>query len=182
MVLHCTLRVGHCELTTEVHVIDEEASLEQWSFFDWHINIGDSVVNALICGNWDANICYLNAFSKKGQGQQIDDVKTIIHQHGRACWGGKESLDDITQSLDDCASDEELEGKARCVLYMHCYGGCKLPPLEGTRVGERGGNHAEENCCCAAGFSGGWPSAGWLSASSQPLSQCSACCHGNGAH
>lgn len=80
MVLHCKLRVGHCKISTDVHVVDEGAPLEQRIPFDWHIHLGETVMEALISASWDADVCYLDALSKKGQCPQTNHVIGIITQ------------------------------------------------------------------------------------------------------
>ncbi|CAL8472330.1 g11873 [Coccomyxa elongata] len=71
-VFKCKLRVGRCQLSTDVHVMNEPVSSEQRVSFDWHIHLGESVVKALICANWDADICYLDA-SLKGTASSVAD-------------------------------------------------------------------------------------------------------------
>lgn len=62
------------------------------------------------------------------------DVLEYIHLHGGS-WCREEELLEMKEEL-HCVG-VLFEGRARCLLYMHCSGGCKLPPLRGTAVGER---------------------------------------------
>ncbi|BDA47218.1 probable ankyrin repeat protein L59 at C-terminar half [Coccomyxa sp. Obi] len=66
------------------------------------------------------------------------DVLKYIHRHG-GCFSSWKTRDllYVEESLKHGDSDELLDGKARCVMYMHRFGGYKLPPLKGTKVGER---------------------------------------------
>ncbi|BDA49798.1 hypothetical protein COCOBI_14-4180 [Coccomyxa sp. Obi] len=64
------------------------------------------------------------------------DVLEYIHLHGGA-WCGQEKLLGMEEELRLWDLGGSFEGRARCLLYMHCCGGCKLPPLRGIKVGER---------------------------------------------
>ncbi|BDA49797.1 hypothetical protein COCOBI_14-4170 [Coccomyxa sp. Obi] len=66
------------------------------------------------------------------------DVLEYIHLHGGS-WCKEEELLEMEDELDagEYVHDDYVDGKARCLLYMHCCGGCKLPDLRGTVVGER---------------------------------------------
>ncbi|BDA47212.1 hypothetical protein COCOBI_10-0570 [Coccomyxa sp. Obi] len=65
------------------------------------------------------------------------DVLEYIHQHGGALCGQEELMGMTGRLYSFLDSEGVLDGKARCLLYMHCFGGRKLPPLRGRIVGER---------------------------------------------
>ncbi|BDA47217.1 hypothetical protein COCOBI_10-0620 [Coccomyxa sp. Obi] len=60
------------------------------------------------------------------------DVLEYIHLNG-----GKWCKEEELLKLDFVNSKRLIGKRAQCLLYMHCCGGCKLPSLRGTKVGER---------------------------------------------
>ncbi|BDA45271.1 hypothetical protein COCOBI_07-0580 [Coccomyxa sp. Obi] len=69
------------------------------------------------------------------------DVLEYIYLHGGVQYG-EEGLIEQKGELDStCPTsgdpDVPFDGKARCLLYMYCWGDCELPPLRGTKVGEQ---------------------------------------------
>lgn len=65
------------------------------------------------------------------------DVLQCIHQLGGACWGENDIFKVRNQLHITAGSDGLLEGRARCLLYMHWYGGCKLPLHVSAKMRER---------------------------------------------
>ena len=86
-VLHCKLRVGLCELTADVHVVDEKISSEQTVPFDWHILLGQEVMKTLVNASWEVDICYVDGLCKRGQGSAnsishgIDRLRFMVSQN-----------------------------------------------------------------------------------------------------
>lgn len=64
------------------------------------------------------------------------DVLEYIHPHGGG-WCSEEQLLEMDEEIILGSWGDNFEGIARCLLYMHCCGGCKLPPFRGREVGER---------------------------------------------
>ena len=65
--VHCTLVVGKCQLSTVLQVVDDVEFSDHRVLSKWHIHIGRKDFAALQQMAWDSDICYLPISPELGE-------------------------------------------------------------------------------------------------------------------
>ncbi|BDA47213.1 probable ankyrin repeat protein L59 at C-terminar half [Coccomyxa sp. Obi] len=157
VVLHCKLRVGHCELTTDVHVMDEEASFDQSTSFRWHIHLGESDMKALFSANWDADVCYLDAKTDPPSCcTSFTDALSNCHEDCMRYWHSRPiaSPTDISEGDDTAPWSWERE-KEKERQRQSCEEAARQPSAEALMyVHDIHGMSWDKSTCAAAAAAG----------------------------